>query len=226
MGLRSSCDSIARNSSLRRSISFSSASARARSRSSSRRWVSSVMTATQPSTAPSASKVGETTKCIQRRPSARVRDLDLEIDRFTGQHAGRRRLDGGEGRLTDDLAQVLSHQLLGLLAEAGCVVLVGPDQADVAVVAGDQGGRRVDDDLEVLARLSHLRLGALALGDVLAGAAQARRPTGGVSLDGGPDVDRAHGPVGADDAELRSRSGRRPPIPAPAVRSRGARSSG
>ena len=70
IGLRSSCDSIARNSSLRRSASFSSSSARARSRSSSRRCVLSVMTATQPSTAPSASKVGETAKCIQRRPSA------------------------------------------------------------------------------------------------------------------------------------------------------------
>ena len=69
MGLRSSCESIARNSSLRRSISFNSASARARSRSSSRRCVSSVMTATQPSTPPPASQVGETTKCIQRRPT-------------------------------------------------------------------------------------------------------------------------------------------------------------
>src|SRR6185436_3141756 len=63
--------------------------------------------------------------------------------------------------------------------------------------------RRVDDDLEVLAGQLHLPLGALALGDVLAGAAQARRATGGVSLDGGPRLDRAHAPVGTDDTELR-----------------------
>ena len=113
---------------------------------------------------------------VHRSPAQRrVGNLDLELDRLAGQHAGHLPFDGRDGLLTDDLTQVLSHQLLGLLPEAGGVGLVGPDEADAAIVAGDHGGRRVDDDLEMLPGLPDLRLGALALGDVLAGAAQARR---------------------------------------------------
>ena len=136
------------------------------------------------------------------RPQRQVGDLHLQINRFTRQDAGRHRFEDGEDSWTDNLRQRLSHHLLRLLVEAGRVVLVGPDDPEAAIVAGDEGGRRVDDDLEVPARPPHLRLGELALGDVLAGATQARRPAGGVPLDGNPGVKHAHGPIGKDDAVL------------------------
>src|SRR5262245_37287315 len=93
-----------------------------------------------------------------KRTELGVRDFDLEIDGLTGEYPCRRGYDRRESLFSDDLAQMFPHQLLGLSAKAGRVFLVGPDEADVPIVTSYQGGRCVDDDLQVLTCLPELHL--------------------------------------------------------------------
>ena len=139
---------------------------------------------------------------VHRAPAqGGVGDLELDVDVLAGQHARGSGLDRGKGLVSHDVAQGHSDQILRLLSEARRVVLVRPDETEGGVVARDHRGRRVDDDLQLLARPPAVQFGALARRDVLAGAAPLCCSSGGIPVEHEPGLDVAYGAVGTDDPE-------------------------